>query len=163
MATDIIIDIERLTKTGKWRFIGGENDILGGELYSLKRNYALYCILANTKDDYKVIDESTTISYIPIVEPRGIPMDADKSQGYASLPFEKDPYGRWFPSWVTLKEILEYPYWDMSVLLKKHPDDNEGVRVKYHDRCKEFLDIFIPRLKRLTDQPEHLRIIYHFW
>ncbi len=163
MATDISIDIERLTETDEWRFIGGENDILEGELNFLKRNYALYSILANTKDDYEIIDEFTTIGYIPIVNPRGIPMDADKSQDYALLPFKKDPFGRWFPSWVTLKEILEYPYWDMSVLLKEHPDDKEGIRVKYHDRCREFLDIFIPRLKQLTDHPEHLRIIYHFW
>jgi hypothetical protein len=162
MATDITIAIEKYTKEIGWQCIGYENDILGKES-GLARNYGLYSILANTKEDYELIDETTTIGYIPIAEPRGIPKDADPTQGYASIPFQKDPYDRWYPNWVTLKEIVEYPHWEKKVLLKEHPEDTTGIKETYSDRCREFIDEFIPKLKELSQQPECLRLVYYFW
>ena len=162
MATDINLAVEKFTEEIGWQFIGYESEIWGGDVHKMKRNYGLYCILANQKDDYEMIDENTTLSYIPIVEPRGIPADADKTESYATRPFQKDPYDRWFPSWVTLKEILDYPYWNKYVLLRDHASDQDGRRITYAERCQEFLGNFVPKLLKLADRPEYLRIIYYF-
>lgn len=161
MGVDVSIAVEKFSEEKGWEFIGWDNDIMGNE-EGLKRNYVLYCILANSKEDYDILDDTTTASFISIAEPRGIPNDADKSQQYATIPYKKDPYGWWYPSWVTLKEILDYPHWDKQVLWKETSND-KGVKISYREKCKEFLNEFVPKLKQLTDDPENLRIVYHFW
>ena len=154
MATDITIYIEKWTPESGWKFIGSDDDIFGE---FLKRNYALYAVLANESEDFEWVDDQTTRGLIPISPARGIPKDADPEESYAKIKYKKDPYGRWYPSWVTLKEILEYPHWDKFLFI----DDQN--KEKYRDRCSQFVDEFVPKLQELTDHPTHLRLVYDFW
>lgn len=129
MGTDITINVERYQPDEGWRYIGWEQDILEGDI--LKRNYYLYCILANEEGDYQWVDAETTRGLIPVVPARGVPKDADPSQEYSGLKLEKDPYNRWYPSWVTLQEILDYPHWDKYKLV-------EGERRSLQDYKERF-------------------------
>jgi hypothetical protein len=155
MGKDISMAIEKYFPDKGWTCIGYEDDIFGK---LLERNYGLYCILANTHDDYSFVDSETTISYIPIASARGIPPDADNTQDYAYKPFSQ--FG-WYPSWVTLKEILDYPHWNTKVMLEQA--DGTSETMTYAERCKEFIEDFIPKLRSLTDKPEELRLVYTFW
>ncbi len=209
MATDITIYIEKFTPEQEWKFVGADDDLLG---QFLKRNYILYGILANEESDYEFINDNETRGVIPIVPPRGIPIDCDKNESYSKIKFKKDPYNRWYPSWVTLKEILDYKYWDTFLCyeleikigdykkdvlsIKNHSiievrnskgkkvnkqefrklleSTNENsdvgyatvkimIKEKYKERCNEFLNEFIPKLKELSNDYSKIRLVYEFW
>lgn len=160
MATDITIYIERFSPQEGWKFMGCDDDVLG---HFMHRNYILYGILANELSDYEMIDENTTRGVIPITPPRGVPDDADNTEGlaYQDISFDKDPYGRWNPSWVTLEEIINYPHWDKYFV--QETGNGESYRTSYRQMCAQFLAHDLPKLQQLADNPQHIRLIYEFW
>ena len=111
MATYISLEVELFTPEKGWKRVIDDYEILG---HLLKRNYILFGILANEESDYEFVGENETKGVVPIVSPRGIPDDCDKDESldYADKEFVKDNHNRWYPSWVTLKEVLEYKHWD---------------------------------------------------
>lgn len=71
------------------------------------RNYDLFAILANVRNGYGFAGTDTGDGFIPISEPRGLPDDVSE--------LIKDESEDWGPdghshSWLTLKELLEYDW-----------------------------------------------------
>jgi len=61
---------------------------------------------------------------------------------YADIGFLKDDYNRWYPSWVTLKEILEYKHWDTYHCMEHRNYDLNVYQEFYYNKVEqEILEI----------------------
>jgi hypothetical protein len=123
MGTDISLYIEKRDENKNWVFLTEED---------LSRNYILFAILANEEDGFEIISENFTKGIIPISKkPRGIPQDVSK-EVYEKTKDSVD-YLRFTPSWVTLKEIIDYPHWDTYFLNRMYVNKDDYQKYKNSD------------------------------
>lgn len=106
------------------------------------RNYLLFAILADVRNDYNID---------PISLPKGLPEDVSPEVKNQSDKEGEDAHTR---SWLTLKELLEYD-WQQ----KFNDDNNEIFPLK--EMVIPFVDEFIPRLIKLNE-PENIRMVFWF-
>lgn len=110
------------------------------EMYST-RNYVLFAILASVRNYFDIQ---------PISIPRGLPRDVTPEIKKLSDYEGADGHSH---SWLLLDEILNFD-WD-----KTFTDD--GQTYSYCDFCRDFIEVFIPRLLKI-DEPEKIRIVFWF-
>jgi hypothetical protein len=72
--------------------------------YYLDRNYSLFSILANVRNDH---------GFIPISEPKGLPKDASREVETLSKGYYPDCHSF---SWFTLRELLDYDWTQIATL-----------------------------------------------
>lgn len=125
------------------------------------RSYGLFGFLAGVRN----------YSEVPtIVEPRGFPEDASDEVKKA---WEEWEYGGHTPSWITVKELLDFDYdqvfWDRRVTKVEgnvtngaaHAEEGEGE----HLTIREFLgEMYFKHLEALKEigSPENTRIVFWF-
>ena len=112
------------------------------EVYRNDRNYALFRILAN-------VGRLTNQGIGPVFPPRGLPDDL--SPELATLADFIADYDSHNYSWLLLRELLEFPWYE-----EKH-----GGRI-LADHCNYFESRTIPLLQRYGD-PDDVRIVFWFW
>lgn len=81
---------------------GDYNDSIGG------RNYSLFAILAGVRMKYQSWADESLPSHTPISEPRGLPNDYEWNLDWRDD--NEDDLGDHSQSWLTLKELEEYPW-----------------------------------------------------
>jgi hypothetical protein len=103
--------------------------------------YWLYAILADVRNSFDIV---------PIDSPRGFPKD----YSYNNLMWGPDPDDGFSPSWLTFKEIFDYPYWDNAA-----PHQPETLR-----RWGEsFLNELNECMKMGWDRkPKNYRVVFNF-
>lgn len=106
------------------------------------RNYLLFAILANVRNQYNIQ---------PISLPKGLPDDVSPEVKKQSDEENGDVHTR---SWLTLKELLEYD-WQQTM-----EDDNEEI-YPYEELVIPFVSEFISRLSKI-DEPENVRMVFWF-
>ena len=112
MGCDIHCYAERKNKDGKWKIIGNVEKEEDGwisidyEPYH-DRNYNLFAILANVRNETAFAGCKTGEGFNPISNPKGVPSDA--SEEYASLIKQWDSDGH-SHSYLTLRELLDYDW-----------------------------------------------------
>lgn len=109
MGTDIHGRVQmRWEANGKWE---DECAIEDG------RNYAVFAMLAGVRNDFGFAGCKTHAPLQPISEPRGLPDDNPEYK------FEDWAFGDHSESWLTLREILDWPGWNedmqMTGLVKR--------------------------------------------
>ena len=123
MGTDIYIYAE-VREGGAWRlaeplvpneyYIAGETgtysaEFLPQELFD-ERDYTLFAVLAGVRRD-----RHNETEYEPVSEPKGLPRDISPELREWAERFGKDVY---CPSWLTLRELLDYN-WHGKAALKR--------------------------------------------
>jgi hypothetical protein len=85
-----------------------EDNYFAGESIEDSRNYRVFAMLAGVRNGYGVAGCPTHTPVQPISEPRGLPEGV-----------EDDDCETWFGdhsfSWVTLKEVLDWPGWNQTL------------------------------------------------
>lgn len=74
------------------------------------RNYLLFAVLANVRNGYGFAGVPTHEPIDPITPQRGLPEDRDRS--VLDSDGERYDFGDHSHSWLTLREMLEYPGWE---------------------------------------------------
>ncbi|MBD8840066.1 MULTISPECIES: hypothetical protein [unclassified Paenibacillus] len=113
------------------------------EFYSGGRNYDLFSVLSNTRNDQN----------LPFISsPRGIPVDTSPDLSEVVLEDKEDFYDH---SWLLLEEILQFN-WDQSYYCDQFM---EYRNIK--NTCSEFINVTIPKLLKLGST-EDVRMIFWF-
>lgn len=110
--------------------------------YWVERNYLLFAILANVRNDYNIQ---------PISQPKGLPEDVSPEVKNQSDEENGDAHTR---SWLTLKELLEYDW------QQEFEDDNSEI-FPLEAMVIPFVSEFILRLSKI-DKPENVRMVFWF-
>lgn len=110
--------------------------------YWIDRNYLLFAILANVRNQYNIQ---------PISQPKGLPKDVSHEVKKQNDEENGDAHTR---SWLTLKELLEYDW------QQKYEDDNNEI-FPLEAMVIPFVNEFIPRLSEI-DEPENVRMVFWF-
>lgn len=168
MGCDIHLYVERQLPNGRWDCqdnIDKEGDDGDVELLAqfgdhsfdkilnsrpgryMGRNYVLFAILANVRNDYG--------HPIPFMgESKGIPSDVSGEI--------RDAFDRWggdahSESWWTLNDLLAWEGWE-----KKIEDEHDEKRKSLKIYCKSFWEVVIPQLEAVHADPEKVRIVFWF-
>lgn len=120
----------------------------------INRNYSLFSILANVRNNDKN-------PFYPIEDPRGLPDDLSDELKNVILKdrfcSKSDGHDH---SWLTLKEILGFD-WDSKIT------SGEGIHdyqvATYAECCREFVEKTIPMLKRLSYDDDYSDVRVVFW
>lgn len=112
-----------------------------------QRNYVLFSVLANVRNDPPAL---------PFIdELRGIPDDAS---GEIQECYERWGQDAHSETWLTLDEILNWEHWDDPVR-----DDIRPTMNTIKKQCKDFWQITVQQLIKLANgKPETVRCIYWF-
>jgi hypothetical protein len=140
------------------------------------RNYALFAMLADVRNDY---------NFKPISHPKGLPSDVSDYVKQQSDQWGEDGHSH---SWLSLRELLDYD-WEQTATIKgwvtkeqaeeyrrtgKTPshwssdvwprDRYEEIswQVKYSDYVRDFIDYSLLKLKQFACPPEDIRIVFWF-
>lgn len=143
MGVDICFCIERKRWSGSWERVTSEEPGFppwirryeGTELFGYDRDYPLFSVLANVRNQY---------GYVPIAEPRGLPADVTPS---VAAEYETDDTDPACPSWVTLAELKAYDW-------AKFRDRFIHSSVNWPDDMIAFLDTL--------GTPESVRLVFWF-
>ena len=137
MGTDIHAAIE-FKGNGNWQALlfpnkyyglpGWEEEPEKSASLDITRNYRLFSILGNVRNGYGFAGCDTGDGFVPMSDHRGTPEDVS-SEAEAALSGEHSP------SWVTLREILEYD-WTNTV---KHHGWVNGPALEEFDRRSLFM------------------------
>lgn len=89
------------------------------------RSYAVFAMLAGVRNGYGFAGVKTHEPLVPISEPRGLPADNPKYEGEDA----EWMWGDHSESWVTLRELLDWPGWDKDLEMTGVLDREEYERV----------------------------------
>lgn len=113
MGTDIHLYVER-REGAKWvscdvwetdKYEPGIKTVPYGKHFYDDRNYDLFAILANVRNGSGFAGVDTGDGFVPLSEPRGLPEDMSPE-----LTAEATRSMEHTPSWVTLKELMDYDW-----------------------------------------------------
>lgn len=113
------------------------------EFYSGDRNYDLFSILSNTRNDHN-------LKFISL--PRGLPVDISPELSEVAFENKDDFYDH---SWLLLNELITFN-WDESYFCDQFKEYRNIL-----DTCSGFINETIPKLSKLGD-PEDVRVIFWF-
>lgn len=94
------------------------------------RNYRVFAMLAGVRNGYGFAGCKTHESLVPISEPRGLPDDLGWKDRWKDIEYDACDFGDHSYSWVTLREILDWPYWDSQLVMTGVIDRAEFDRLK---------------------------------
>ena len=117
MGCDIHFYVEK-KEAGKWvtadkwsnPYSDDHKDVDSKDEFYGNRNYDLFAILANVRNGYGFAGSPTGFGFVPICEPKGFPEDACEEVKELC-----EHCGEHTPSWLTLKEILDYDWTQRTV------------------------------------------------
>jgi hypothetical protein len=125
MGCDIHLHVERRTDAG-WERIpsDGDGDGEGDNLWDTRhwysgRNYKLFAILADVRNNYGFAGTYTGERLNPITSPRGLPADVSREVQEESDYWDCDGHDH---SYLTVAEILAYD-WDQTAILTRLVND----------------------------------------
>lgn len=130
MGTDINAAIEFKGQSGKWKAVLLPNPWHGSKLtarQSINRNYNLFAILGNVRNDSWFAGISAETGFVPMSDNRGIPEDvSEETQAILS--------GDHSATFVTLEEVLKYG-WTRTT---KHRGWVNGPRLEEYNQLKSW-------------------------
>lgn len=132
MGCDIHLFVERKStnpKTnGKWRWVSPkENWKDSDEDWYMSRNYDLFAILADVRNDRGVTNTDGFCKFNPISSPKGWPSDASSEANQIHMRWDGDAHS---DSYLTLRELVEFD-WNQTITLTGFVDAIEYADMLY--------------------------------